>query len=227
MPPGLIKSIADMKPYGQFVLVSSDDKIGKKWKELLALGDRVSIMQPEDLTARKLQGVSGIFINGGNQSDYLSRFSPKVLQTAHESGILLFGTSAGAMILGEFYFSAEHGGITSEEAQADPNEQRICIGSDFLKIKALKNTLVDSHYSEREREGRLHVFLDRGRDKGLYKGIGIDESTALCIHRNQVDVIGEGGVHFITKSTQGSSRISCYQGDTSSYSRVSEYLGRN
>ena len=37
MPPGLIKSIAEMKPYGKFVLVSSDDKIGKKWKDLLAL----------------------------------------------------------------------------------------------------------------------------------------------------------------------------------------------
>lgn len=227
MPSGLIKWIAETKPYGNFVLVSSDGKIGRKWKDLMALGERVIVMQPEQLTETKLYGVSGIFIDGGNQSDYLSRFSPKVLQTAHESGILLFGTSAGAMILGEFYFSAEHGSITSEEAQANPNEDRIRIGSDFLKIKALKNTLVDSHYSEREREGRLHVFLDRGRDKGLFKGIGIDESTALCIHNNQIEVIGEGGVHFIIKSTQGSSRISCYQGDTSSYSRVSEYLDRN
>jgi len=227
MPVGLIQWIADIKPDGKFVLVSSDDKIGKKWKDLFALGERVGVIQPEQLTEASLLGISAIFIDGGNQYNYLSRFNPQVLQTAHESGVLILGTSAGAMILGEFYFSAEHGGITSEEAEANPNEQRVCIGSDFLKIRVLRNTLVDSHYSEREREGRLHVFLDKGRDKGLFKGIGIDESTALCIHRNQIDVIGEGGVHFIVKTTQGSSRISCCQGDISSYSRVSEYLGRN
>ncbi len=225
MPPGLFQWIIDHKPLGKFVVVSNYETISPKWEELFNLKQSVDLLSPDQLTKEKLAGVGAILIDGGSQHDYLSKFNPLVLQQAHENGILILGTSAGAMILGEFYFSAQKGTISSEEALANPNEERICIGCNFLKIKALRNTLVDSHYVEREREGRMKVFLEK--EKSLSKGIGIDERTALCIEADQTTtVIGRGGVHFMIKSTQGSNHISLYQDDTSSYSRVCGYLHR-
>ena len=221
--PSILRWVFDRKPKGKILLVNNDGIASYKWDELFLSGNIVQVILPEQLTIAKLTGVGALFIDGGHQYEHLRRLNASVIQHAHEHGILILGTSAGAMILGEFYFSAQHGGITSEEANANPNERRVCVDSNFLKIKVLKNTLIDSHYAERERQGRLQVFLEKGSKHGLYKGIGIDESTALCIKGNlESEVIGAGGVHFVTKSIQGNSHISLYQDGTSSNSHLPE-----
>lgn len=221
MPAGLFELITTLKPKKNYVLISDDGIVGPKWDELFELAN-VEIIQPEQLTHDIIKTVSAILIDGGHQYEYLRRFNPQVLQTAHEKGVLIMGTSAGAMILGEFYFSAHNGTITSEEAKANPDD--IAIGKDFLKIKQLKNALVDSHFSERDRMGRMRVFLEKGKASGLHRGIGIDEHTALCIHKDELTVIGPGGVHVIA---QDSSCISYYQGGISNYSHSYGYLDQN
>ena len=214
MPPGIFHWIVSRKPKGKILLVSNDGTMSRKWDDLYLTGEIVEVVFPEGLTIHKLNGVGAVFIDGGNQHEHLRRLNPAVIQYAHEKGILLLGTSAGAMILGEFYFPAEFGTLTSAEAMENPN--KAIVASDFLKIKVLKNTIIDSHYSERERQGRLQVFIDKASQHGLYKGIGIDESTALCIKDDlHSEVIGLGGVHFVIKTTQGNNCISLYQDDTS------------
>jgi cyanophycinase len=220
MPPGLIKWIIDKKPDGKILLITYDGLAGAKWQELLSSNESVEIIVPEQFKFEKLSNVGAVLLDGGHQYEYIMRLDPKVLESAHESGILIFGTSAGAMILGEYYFSAKNGGVTSEEACENPNGDKICVDTNFLKLKKLKNTLVETHYSERDREGRLRVFIEKFKGRG----IGIDESTALCITGNQIEVIGKGGVHFLT--TQGNSYISLYQDGTSNCSRVCERSGR-
>ena len=113
-------------------------------------------------------------------------------------GILILGTSAGAMILGEFYFSAKYGTISSEEAMANPDEERICIEKKYVNIPCLKDTLVESHYRNRDRQGRLKIFLQKAGPTA--KGIGLDESAALCISKKKREVVGVDGVHYMTQN---------------------------
>lgn len=221
IPSEIFQWVSDHKSKGNVLLVTTDDEIGMKWDNLFKLDIPVSVIPPEDLTIARIKDIGAILIDGGDQYHYLSRLNASVLQVAHENNILIFGTSAGAMILGEFYFTAEHGTISSEETLKNPDDQRICIDRNFLKIKSLEKSLVDSHYLERDREGRVRVFLKKCHNQGLSRGIGIDEGTALCIDpEGKTKVIGNGGVHFI----QDSSYSSLYPDDTSSYSRSFAHL---
>lgn len=216
VPPIVFEWMVEHKPEGKFLLISYSGSIGQRWQKLLDLNQEIEVITPDQLNAKRISGVGAILIDGGDQFKYISHLDSKVLQKAHEKGIMIFGTSAGAMILGEFYFTAKNGTITSPEAIAD--RKSICIEHNFMNILCLKGALVDSHYTEREREGRLKVFIDCVKNQGCKTGIGIDESTALCIDpQGGMTVIGEGGVHMLT---QDNSRTSLYPNDTSSYSHV-------
>jgi cyanophycinase len=49
-------------------------------------------------------------------------------------------------VLGEWIFTAERGGIASEEALQNPYDDRMTLAGHFLKIPQLKNVITDSHY---------------------------------------------------------------------------------
>lgn len=195
IPVEVFKWVVDHKPLGKCLLISQHNAITNKWLHLKELGQDIELIGLEELTVEKLKGVGAILLDGGSQYEYITKMNAEAIQMAHNSGVLILGTSAGAMILGEFYFSAQHGSISSEEACANPNEERICIGSRYVKIGCLRNHLIDSHYRDRQREGRLKVFIKKaGPD---VKGIGIDESNALCITSKGKEVIGGDGVHYM------------------------------
>lgn len=73
----------------------------------------------------------------------------------------------------------------SNEALSDPFDRKITIQKDFLNLAALKNTIVDAHYYERDRLGRHIVFMARALNQynpqDYFRGIGIDDSLAVCI----------------------------------------------
>ena len=54
--------------------------------------------------------------------------------------------------------------------------------------------ITDSHFSERNREGRLLSFLSKisKLDTNLIFGIGVDEKTSMIINDKEVLVSGEG-----------------------------------
>jgi cyanophycinase len=145
----------------------------------------------------QLARAEAIFLAGGDQAKYIAYWKntpvAAALQAHLAAGKPLGGSSAGLAVLGEFYFSAEHDTITSAEAMADPHELRVTLGDGFLAAPALRSVLTDSHFSERERAGRLVAFLARLQvdrpDRPRLVGIGIDEATALCIEPD-----GEGRV---------------------------------
>jgi len=67
--------------------------------------------------------------------------------------------------------------------------------NDFVAASALQNTITDSHYTQRDRQGRHITFMARlMKDFGYsnVKGIGVDEQTAVCI-----DETGLGKVYGI------------------------------
>ena len=71
------------------------------------------------------------------------------------------GTSAGLAILGQFSFTAMNDSAYSKETLQDPFNNRVTIATDFLKVPHMENTITDTHYVKRDRQGRFLGFMAR------------------------------------------------------------------
>lgn len=119
----------------------------------------------------------------------------EAVQERIDAGYPVGGTSAGLAVLGEYYFSAEFDTVTSAEAMADPESKKVALGRDFLKIRHLENLITDSHFTAREREGRLEVFMKKIGVAAIV-GLGIDEATAVLLSADgRAKVVGKGKAH--------------------------------
>ncbi|MBO6523817.1 MAG: cyanophycinase [Balneolaceae bacterium] len=176
--------------------------------ETLLIDSREDASAPDVI--QKIQNAEALFIAGGNQFDYVSFWKDTPLEDAinylkNDKKVPVGGTSAGAAIMGDFYFDAANGTIYSEEALQNPFDSLISIqGGNFIENKYLINTITDTHYSQRDRQGRHITFIariihDLGRPA---KGIGVDERTAVCIDENGIaTVFGTNMAYFIDGST--------------------------
>lgn len=129
---------------------------------------------------------TGIFMSGGSQLR-LSQFFPgtplgDALHRAHARGAVVAGTSAGASIMSEFMISMGDEGITPVQRGS-----QISAG-----IGLLKGVVVDQHFAQRSRYGRLLSVVAASPS---LLGIGIDEDTAIEVHEaTRFTVHGRGGV---------------------------------
>ena len=163
------------------------------------------------LTYQELLSADGIFIEGGDQWDYIATWKNTYVQTAIEfvynNGGVIGGNSAGMAILGEVAFDAENGSLTSDQAAYNPYHYRLSLTDDFLSI--LPNVITDSHFNERGRLGRLIVMLAR-RSQDFEQnllGIGVEYKTAFCIDENMVGKVHGEMVTIVSKTD--SSDIQC------------------
>jgi cyanophycinase len=174
---------------------------------------------------QQVRNAEAIFFAGGDQANYVRFWKGTPLNDeinkAIARGIPVGGVSAGLAILGEFSFSAMYtdetnkdrdSSITSEEALANPYDPKLTLERDFIKIPQLKGVITDSHFTERNRAGRLVAFMSRIAADGWRKqplGIGIDEATALLVDRKgRLHVVGKQA-HFLRM--QGKPKV-CIQG---------------
>ena len=146
----------------------------------------------------QIANAEAIWMAGGDQSDYINYWKDTEVENLLNQHInvkqaVIGGTSAGMAVLGASYFSADNGGVYSSEALEDPYNAYMTIGhNDFLEIPLLENTITDTHFSERDREGRLLTFMARMNNELGERSFGIacDEYTAVCI-----DSSGLGAVY--------------------------------
>lgn len=142
-----------------------------------------------DTVAYIIRNAEMVFIAGGDQSDYMNYWKGTKVEKAlnyllTEKKAPIGGTSAGCAILGGIYYSGETGGLTSDQALANPYDTNVTLyNNDFLKAPYLQNVITDQHYLTRTREGRSMVFLGRIlKDWNIpAKAIAVDERTAVCI----------------------------------------------
>ena len=147
---------------------------------------------------QQIANAEAIWIAGGDQSVYINYWKNTEVENLlnmhiNEKQAVIGGTSAGMAILGSSYFSANNGTVYSSEALEDPYNTFMTFGhNDFLEIPLLNNTITDTHFSERDREGRILTFIARMYDElGAHSfGIACDEYTAVCI-----DSSGLGAVY--------------------------------
>ncbi|MEO0265184.1 MAG: T9SS type A sorting domain-containing protein [candidate division WOR-3 bacterium] len=150
-----------------------------------------------------------IWFPGGNQLNYLSLFKGTKLGDSLRArylrgNICIGGTSAGAMILGEYVST---GDARSYEAIRNPYNSYLTYDRNVLGL--LDNFLFDTHVAERGRIGRMFAHL--GRIKKDYGEeivvVGIDDCTAFCIDSDlTATAIGSGSVTLI-KTTNNTQRV--------------------
>ena len=154
--------------------------------ETFVFSEREQSNDPKILAA--LKRADGIFLAGGDQSRYVRywRGTPvgAALDAHVRAGKPLGGTSAGLAMQGEYLYGAMDGGSQiSPRALADPLGADNTIETDFLHIAALKGVITDTHFSERNRLGRLIAFVAKGEAMADHPliGLGVDEDAAVAV----------------------------------------------
>jgi len=162
----------------------------------------------------KIRNAEALFIAGGDQWDYVNFWKNTPTEDAinyliNTKKVTVGGTSAGLAIMGSGYYSASSGkSVTSAEALGNPYSRNVNLGqNDFLSSPYLVNTITDSHYTQRDRQGRHITFMARLIKDFAYspvKGIGVDEQTAVCIDQTGVGkVFGINNAYFLHNTNLG------------------------
>jgi cyanophycinase len=145
-----------------------------------------------------------IFLNGGDQSDYVRFWQDTPVQDTLNrhiaAGKPIGGSSAGLAVLGEFSFSSMIDTIHSPEALANPYASKVTLTRDFLRIPLLEDTITDTHFAKRDRMGRLLVFMARILQDGWAKqirAIAIEENAALLVESDGSARAVGGPVYFL------------------------------
>lgn len=142
-----------------------------------------------------------IFFTGGDQLRITSILGGTALHDAlknkYEEGCTFVGTSAGASVMSD----------TMIVKGLDEESPKKCTLKMAPGLGLLKGVIVDQHFAQRGRIGRLLVGI--AENPGVL-GIGIDEDTAIIVNeQGSFKVIGSGAVYVI-------------DGRTITYSNVSE-----
>ena len=154
----------------------------------LAIDTAVEANTPE--TINRILSADGIFMTGGDQRRLMSRLwetgASRAMHTAfHLRSCCIGGTSAGAAVMSRHM-------LAEGETPRLPEKDAAVLG---LGLDFVSSAIIDQHFSERRRLGRLLSVLAQRPD---LLGVGIDEDTALVIERGQsIEVIGQGAVTLI------------------------------
>lgn len=161
----------------------------------------------------KIKNAEALFIAGGDQSKYYTFWKKSKVEEAlnylvNEKKVTIGGTSAGLAILGEIVYTAENASVDSKEVLKNPLTDRITLKNDFLNIPILKDIITDTHFNQRNRQGRLIGFMANAlknnfSNENKLKAIGVDENTAVFIDSNGIGkVYGSNNAWFFRPSTK-------------------------
>jgi cyanophycinase len=174
-----------------------------------------------------VQNAESILIAGGDQWNYINFWSDTPLETALQAALndanrAVGGTSAGLAVLGKVDYSARRGaGVESVEALMDPFGKHVTFNREladtepvFGETEADRNkdllvapqlggddgVITDTHFSHRQRGGRLLAFMARTNLKGL----AVDDDTAVLVNETNdgtgpagtARIVGSGFAHF-------------------------------
>jgi cyanophycinase len=192
-------------PDGHVIVISTASSLGEvataTYRDLfLGLGiGRVSGIHPEERkdasgadAARLLSEATGIFLTGGNQSRLTQVVAgtrlADAISNAHDRGVAIAGTSAGASALGSHMVAFGRPGAT-------PKHRMVHLAAG---LGIVPGVLVDQHFEQRGRIGRLLALVAQSPS---LLGIGIDEDTSAVVAADRtMSVIGRGAVTIVDGS---------------------------
>jgi cyanophycinase len=143
----------------------------------------------DDAAVAKVRDASVVFFTGGDQLRITSQVgdSPvfRCLNEIYRRGATIAGTSAGAAAMSETMLVSGAG-----DESADISALGMAPGLGFIS-----GVVVDSHFAERGRFGRL---LGAVAQNPRNIGLGIDEDTAIIVDQDErFRVLGSGAVYVV------------------------------
>jgi cyanophycinase len=193
-------------PQARIVVCPTASALGPEIVELyerlfLRLGAQEVVMtRPRDRReadkrefADAVEAATGVFFTGGNQMKLATtirgtRFGDAVV-AAYERGTMVGGTSAGASVVSEHMVGYGSPGATPKFRMVGQAQG----------LGLLPGVIVDQHFSQRDRFGRLMNLVASSPD---LLGIGLDEDTAVLVTgETDLEVIGKGSVFLVDMRT--------------------------
>jgi cyanophycinase len=173
-------------------------------------------------TAALLQAVDAIFVKGGDQGEYYDLWNNTatervILSLAQYHGGGVGGTSAGAMSMAGYALAGGMDLVSRDVLEDactpwldDASDGGSGIHDDFLGI--VPEVIIDTHFTQRGRLGRLAGALARALDEGAPStllGIGIEQQTGLILVDGLAEVVGTGAVSFVQATDESSMIRDC------------------
>ena len=151
----------------------------------------------EKLSPSKLDSLKTaklIYIGGGDQVRFMEiiNSNPEVknlLKSAYQNGKMIAGTSAGAAVMSEVMITGNQLKYKDYENTFDNIEIKNVETKQGLGF--IKTAVIDQHFVVRSRYNRLLSLII---ENPTYKGIGIDEGTAILVKNGSVEVVGRAQV---------------------------------
>ncbi len=135
-----------------------------------------------------LENAAGVFFTGGDQLRISSQIGDtpveRRVREIHAQGGVIAGTSAGASVMSETMLVR---GSSAESHRIGDLHMAPGLG-------LLRNAIIDQHFAERGRIGRL---LGAVAQNPRVLGIGLDENTAAVIEGSAFKVLGSGAVYVV------------------------------
>ncbi len=163
--------------------------LGVKQIEILDIRTREEALAEGNV--QKLANASVVFFTGGDQLRITSQIGDSLvyrcMKEIYERGGTIVGTSAGAAAMPETMLI---GGESDKSYTISALSMAPGLG-------LLPDVVVDSHFAERGRMGRLlGAVVQNPRNLGL----GIDEDTAIVTNGTEFQVVGSGAVYIVDGS---------------------------
>lgn len=151
----------------------------------------------EKLSPSKLDSLKTaklIYIGGGDQLRFMEiiNSNPEVknlLKSAYQNGKMIAGTSAGAAVMSEVMITGNQLKYKDYENTFDNIEIKNVETKQGLGF--IKTAVIDQHFVVRSRYNRLLSLII---ENPSYKGIGIDEGTAILVKNGAAEVVGRAQV---------------------------------
>ncbi|GHS91493.1 hypothetical protein FACS1894203_2340 [Bacteroidia bacterium] len=127
-----------------------------------------------------LKKATGVYFEGGRQwrtaDSYLNTLAHQAFLDVLDRGGVIIGGSAGASIQGSFLWRGDTAG------------PHILIGDHTQGLGFLKNSAIDQHLLRRN---RMFDLVDFVRNTPDIIGIGLDETAAILVQQDTLEVIGD------------------------------------
>ena len=135
-----------------------------------------------------------IYIGGGDQVRFMEiiNSNPEVknlLKSAYQNGKMIAGTSAGAAVMSEVMITGNQLKYKDYENTFDNIEIKNVETKQGLGF--IKTAVIDHHFVVRSSYNRLLSLII---ENPTYKGIGIDEGTAILVKNGSAEVVGRAQV---------------------------------
>jgi len=160
---------------------------GARHVDVVELDDR-------DAARSKIESARLIWFPGGSQSKLYDALDKAelvdLIRARHEAGVVFGGTSAGAAVMSDVMIPTS------------PAKPALRVGNTPIKrgLGLTPTLIVDQHFVERQRMTRL---LSAVLDHPQQLGVGISERTAILVHKDTIQVLGDGSVVIIDPRSAG------------------------